>query len=241
MGWAFSNCTELTSVEIGTGVKKIGMFAFMTTGLTSVVIPDSMLLIEEYAFAYNPKLEAAIFLGNAPEMRMNNAFSNDAALFKVYYTSSNTGFTNPWHGYPTTTETYVPPTASPTAPSTVTPTAPPTAPSTETLTAPSTETPTAPPTVTLTAPPAPTPIVTPINSAHREKIWFTSKEELDEQRVMANSDEETLKEYLRKHNDFTYNGLNNKDDVNGFLSIVVVSLTKGLNTLVGFVDLKGLF
>ena len=49
--FAFSDCTSLTSVTIGSGVTYIGDEAFRyCTGLTSITIPDSVTYIGFYAF-----------------------------------------------------------------------------------------------------------------------------------------------------------------------------------------------
>ena len=42
---AFKDCTALTSVTIGSGVRSIGGYAFKQTGLTSVTIPPSVTAI----------------------------------------------------------------------------------------------------------------------------------------------------------------------------------------------------
>ena len=51
-GYAFSLCSDLTSVVIGNAVTSIGSFAFSNcSGLTSVVIPNSVTSISESAFS----------------------------------------------------------------------------------------------------------------------------------------------------------------------------------------------
>ena len=48
--WAFSGCTGLTQVTIGSGVTTIGSAFSGCTGLTQVTIPDSVTAIGNYAF-----------------------------------------------------------------------------------------------------------------------------------------------------------------------------------------------
>jgi hypothetical protein len=62
-----------------------------------------------YAFCGCTNLIVAKFLGNAPSMG-DYVFEGSFRIFKVYYISDKTGFTNPWYGYTTTTDTYVLPT-----------------------------------------------------------------------------------------------------------------------------------
>lgn len=47
---AFSGCTGLVSCELPDGLKEIGSDAFFKSGLENIVIPDSVELIEHYAF-----------------------------------------------------------------------------------------------------------------------------------------------------------------------------------------------
>lgn len=49
---AFMGCISLTSFELPDGLKTIGYYAFMRTGLTSVNIPYSVTFIDEGAFAW---------------------------------------------------------------------------------------------------------------------------------------------------------------------------------------------
>jgi hypothetical protein len=85
------------------------------TNLTSVVIPNSVTRIANWAFYYCANLTTAYFLGNAPSMG-SNVFENCASNFSICYTAGATGFTTPaWYGYPakvcsesTTTTTTIP-------------------------------------------------------------------------------------------------------------------------------------
>ena len=85
------------------------------TSLTSVVIPNSVTRIANWAFYYCANLTTAYFIGNAPSMG-SNVFENCASSFSICYTAGATGFTTPaWYGYPakvcsesTTTTTTIP-------------------------------------------------------------------------------------------------------------------------------------
>jgi uncharacterized repeat protein (TIGR02543 family) len=100
---AFSGSTALTSVTIGIGVTSIGTNAFQgCTALSSVTIPDSVTSIGDGAFQGCTNLTAANFLGNAPAMG-TDVFGGCATGFIVWCASGMTGWTNPWHTYPTAT------------------------------------------------------------------------------------------------------------------------------------------
>ncbi len=49
-GRTFSNCTALTTVELSEGLEVIGSSAFHASGITSIVIPNSVKQIIDYAF-----------------------------------------------------------------------------------------------------------------------------------------------------------------------------------------------
>ena len=67
--YAFENCKNLSSVEIGNTVQKIGEGAFSNClALKSVTIPSSVDTIAYGAFWWCPDLDTVYFEGNAPEM-----------------------------------------------------------------------------------------------------------------------------------------------------------------------------
>ncbi len=77
-------------------------------GLTSISIPASVTEIGNNAFSYCSNLAKVYFLGNAPIMG-SNVFLNcvSITIFRVYYQSESTGFTNPWQ-INITTEVFTP-------------------------------------------------------------------------------------------------------------------------------------
>ena len=67
--YAFSDCTNLTSIEIPNSVTEIGDFAFTgCTALASIVIPDSVTEIGDSAFAYNTGLTSLEIPGSITEI-----------------------------------------------------------------------------------------------------------------------------------------------------------------------------
>jgi hypothetical protein len=106
--FAFEHCYRLTNITIPDSVTTIGNLSFSyCNGLTSITIPASVTSISDYAFHDCIKLSAAVFMGNAPTAN-STIFNNCSTIFEVYYINGNTGFANPWNGYTTTTDTYVP-------------------------------------------------------------------------------------------------------------------------------------
>jgi hypothetical protein len=173
---AFSHCDGLTDIYIPDSVTSISVYAFEycgglknvrlsnnltsvnertfdhCTALTSISFPASVTSIGPYAFGYCTSLDVAYFYGNAPTAA-TTCFGGASSGFKIYYSDTSTGFTNPWNGY--AADTFIPtptpvPTETPTP--TVTPANSPTA----------TPSPTVTPTNSPTATPSPT--VTPTNS-----------------------------------------------------------------------------
>ena len=82
-------------------VAAIGDGAFAgQLSLESILILNSVTVIEDAAFSDCTNLSSAYFSGNAPLMGAD-VFTNCAADFTVYYTAGSSGFTSPaWEGYP---------------------------------------------------------------------------------------------------------------------------------------------
>ncbi len=105
----FEGCRNLTSVTISVGVTSIGDYAFNGCyGLENLTIPGSITNIGYGAFSSCQKLDKVFFQGDAPNMD-DDVFLACKSGFTVYYLKGKTGYTNPWHGYPTVA--IVPPTA----------------------------------------------------------------------------------------------------------------------------------
>ncbi|MBQ7466987.1 MAG: leucine-rich repeat domain-containing protein, partial [Clostridia bacterium] len=87
-GSAFSSCSGLTSVTIGSGVTSIGSKAFYgCSGLTSVVIPDSVTSIGDGAFAGCSGL-TSVTIGDSVASIGDAAFDGCTGLIEVYNLSN---------------------------------------------------------------------------------------------------------------------------------------------------------
>ena len=84
IGWyAFSGCSNLTSITIPDSITQIGGYAFNEcSGLTSVTIPDAVTEIEGSTFANCSNLELAI-IGNSVRWIEAGAFANCVKLASV--------------------------------------------------------------------------------------------------------------------------------------------------------------
>ena len=86
---AFSGCSGLTSVTIGSGVTSIGGSAFSNcSGLTSITIPDSVTSIGSYAFAFCAELQS-ITIGSEMAAIREGVFDYCKKLTSVYYNGTN--------------------------------------------------------------------------------------------------------------------------------------------------------
>ncbi|MBR7101730.1 MAG: leucine-rich repeat domain-containing protein, partial [Clostridia bacterium] len=70
----FNSCLELTEIQLGSKLEKIGEYAFAGSGLISIVIPDSVTVIEQNAFASAVNLES-VTLGKGLKSIGNRAFT----------------------------------------------------------------------------------------------------------------------------------------------------------------------
>ena len=86
---AFCYCSEITSIEIGTGVITIGANAFDScVYLTSVTIPKSVVTIGQYAFWGSNSLSAVTFIDTTSKWTVSSVYSS---LTKQGITVSNAG------------------------------------------------------------------------------------------------------------------------------------------------------
>ena len=94
--YAFENCKNLSSVEIGNTVQKIGEGAFSNClKLKSVTIPSSVDTIAYGAFWWCPDLDTVYFEGNAPEMG-DEIFHNMSLT--AYYVANDKTWTSAKRG-----------------------------------------------------------------------------------------------------------------------------------------------
>ncbi len=89
-GGAFTYCTKLTSVNIPNRVTDIAYNSFSYCNLTSIVIPDTVKSIGNYAFD-NSGLEMVTFQGDAPKIEYR---SFEYVQATVYYPENNDTWTS---------------------------------------------------------------------------------------------------------------------------------------------------
>ena len=83
-GFAFYDCSSLTSITIPDGVTSIGGCAFYCCGsLTSLTIPDSVITIESEAFSYCSRL-TSVTIGNSVTTIGDGAFYYCSSLKSLY-------------------------------------------------------------------------------------------------------------------------------------------------------------
>ena len=62
--FTFSACTSLRTIYLSEGLTRIEFGAFAKSGLTEIIFPESLAVIEKWAFAECEKLESVKFLAN---------------------------------------------------------------------------------------------------------------------------------------------------------------------------------
>jgi hypothetical protein len=100
LDFAFGYCNLLKTVTIDNGITKIGLGSFYRSGLISVEIPVSVVLIDQYAFADSTSLISLALMGNSPLVVSSYAFAN-TALPCIF--ASRTSFTSYSSSFPTAT------------------------------------------------------------------------------------------------------------------------------------------
>lgn len=89
-GYAFSNCSSLTSITIGNNVTSIGNFAFSyCSSLTSITIPGSVTSIGSSAFSGCSSLTSVFYKGTAEQWNTISIFNGNSDLTSAtrYYYS----------------------------------------------------------------------------------------------------------------------------------------------------------
>jgi len=69
-------------------------------GKTSVIVPNSVTAIGDWAFNSCTDLNSITFEGNAPTVGSSWAWNVPSTMI-VYYHTGATGFTDPWNGFTT--------------------------------------------------------------------------------------------------------------------------------------------
>jgi len=84
----FGDCTALQEIDLG-NIKGLGSSCLQATGLTSVVIPETVTYLERGVFQFSENLESIHFLGDAPTFDQNT-FENTTTT--VYYEMGREGW-----------------------------------------------------------------------------------------------------------------------------------------------------
>ncbi len=109
---SFALSKNLRNISIGSNIEylPVGIFSSLEA-LEKVYIPQTVIAIDDHAFAWDNSLADVYFTGNAPAAGVNgvNVFHGAASGFKVHYPTDNTTFNikdGKWRGY--TAEEYTP-------------------------------------------------------------------------------------------------------------------------------------
>lgn len=95
---AFDGCSSVTSLQIGSNVRKIGNYAFQGTKISNLVIPDMVDTIGSYAFA-NSSLLSSVVVGKNVKFIDGFAFGNCTNLKTIFnYSNLNFAPTSPSQG-----------------------------------------------------------------------------------------------------------------------------------------------
>ena len=102
--YAFDGCSKLTNVSLkNSSVTAIKDAAFRQTGVSEIVLPDSVNSVGGSAFYGCSSLKSAEFMGNAPGTFGSSVFDGANSSFVIKYHEGKTGWTTPkWNNYNTT-------------------------------------------------------------------------------------------------------------------------------------------
>ncbi len=103
---SFAKSPKLARISIGSAIPYLPVGVFSTLdSLASVYIPETVIAIDDSAFAWNKNMTGAYFLGDAPSFGLNgvNVFYGANTGFKVHYPSANSNTfalkDGKWKGY----------------------------------------------------------------------------------------------------------------------------------------------
>ena len=87
MNNAFSECTHLKDVTFGNGLRVIGNYAFSECGFTTLLLPESIYSIGDYAFAGNEKLQTVYIPSTIVNLGVD--IFEKCSKLKIIYTPKN--------------------------------------------------------------------------------------------------------------------------------------------------------
>lgn len=99
----FADCSSLTNVKLNDGLLYIDRYAFNESGLTSLVIPNTVISIGDSSFLYIADFEKVYYKGTKEEWdKYGITYDNNSSLFrasKYFYSETEPSDTdnNYWH------------------------------------------------------------------------------------------------------------------------------------------------
>lgn len=84
----FNYCRSLQSIELSEGITSVGENAFANTGLTSLVLPDSLVSLDQYAFSGNDEMTSLV-IGSGLREVAERAFNNNTKLTEITFSDES--------------------------------------------------------------------------------------------------------------------------------------------------------
>jgi len=94
---AFEGCTGLTPLRLPRTLHHIGFGAFGATGISSIIVPDTVTSLDDWAFERAPALQRILFEGNAPTFGANVFYGSNPT---IYYLPGTTNWSSTSSGQP---------------------------------------------------------------------------------------------------------------------------------------------
>lgn len=102
----FYSCDALTKIVLPKGLQTIDRYAFAYTPISQLVIPETVTVINDYAFSRCTQLTSVHFLGDAPTVGSKTFYSASSALVLSYMEDAQ-GWSSPtWNELPTALWSY---------------------------------------------------------------------------------------------------------------------------------------
>lgn len=94
---AFEYCSGLTRMTLPRGMKHIGFGALSDSGVVSLIVPDTVTSVGDFAFEWASSLRWILFEGNAPTTAGNTFYGSSPT---IYYTAGTIGWSSAFAGRP---------------------------------------------------------------------------------------------------------------------------------------------